>query len=275
MPPLDLGIVSDEISQDFQEALQYGRQWGIRIFEIRCLKSGRVPDVDPEEFRAVLDLVRKHQVTVTALSPGIFKHPLSEHQALERELSETLPKTLEMAGQLGARLVIVFGFQRQPNEPEERRDVALDFLRRAAERAEREGMKLAIENEPGFWCDSGKNTARMIRDVGSRALGANWDPCNGYGTDELPFPDGYRAVRDVTLNVHVKDTLEGALIKCVPVGEGVIDWRGQLEDIVREKIVGHVTIETHCLPLIEKSRQNVETLRRYLREIEAKPKVGV
>ncbi len=74
-------------------------------------------------------------------------------------------------------------------------------------------------------------------------------------------------MRRFIFDVHVKDTLAGSLIQCVPVGQGVIDWRGQLAALVRDRIVGHMTIETHCLPLIEKSRENVTTLRRMLGEI--------
>ena len=62
----------------------------------------------------------------------------------------------------------------------------------------------------------------------------------------------------------MKDTKRGSLIECVPVGDGAIDWEGQIREIMRDKIVPHVTIETHCHPLIESSRRNVETLKRII-----------
>lgn len=267
MSRLALGIVSDEISLDFKEALQYGMQWGVDIFELRSLKTGRVPDVDPSEILEVLNLVGDRRIIISALSPGIFKHPLSRRSELEKELSDTLPRTIELAKRLNTRLILVFGFQRSREGIESDYEEAVKLMRRAAGLTESEGMKLAIENEPGFWCDSGMNTAKFIKDVGSKSLGANWDPCNGYGTDERPFPEGYNAIKDFVFNVHVKDTQEGSMIKCVPVGEGAIDWKGQLKALVKDRIVEHVTIETHCLPLVEKSRQNVDTLQTYLNEI--------
>lgn len=274
MSRLALGIVSDEIALDFKEALRYAMQWGVKIFELRSLKTGRVPFVDPPEILEVLNLVKNRGVVVSALSPGIFKHPLSKKSELEKELSDTLPRTIELAKQLNTRLILVFGFERSREGTEGDYQEAVRLMRRAAGLAESEGMRIAIENEPGFWCDSGKNTAKFIRDVGSKSLGANWDPCNGYGTHERPFPEGYSAIRDFVFNVHVKDTQEGALIKCVPVGEGAIDWKGQLKALVKDRIVGHVTIETHCLPLIEKSKQNVDTLQTYLEEIMRTEKVA-
>ncbi|RIK68470.1 hypothetical protein DCC62_24265, partial [candidate division KSB1 bacterium] len=63
---------------------------------------------------------------------------------------------------------------------------------------------------------------------------------------------------------HVKDTIKGSLVECVPVGEGKVDWQGQLRALARDKVVEHVTIETHCLPLIENSKKNLEVVRRML-----------
>jgi L-ribulose-5-phosphate 3-epimerase len=270
MNRIALGIVSDEVSPDFREAAHHAREWGISIFEIRVLKTGRIPSVERTELQEVKAVVNEHGLSITALSPGIFKLPVSQAAGLENELTSTLPKTLSLAREFGASMVIVFGFQRERNERADNFFRASELMSRAAEIAGKEGIKLVIENEPGFWCDSGANTAKFIAHVNSPWLRANWDPCNGYGTPEKPYPNGYEAVKQFVANVHVKDTSEGALIRCVPVGEGAIDWKGQLEAVVRDGIVKHVTIETHCLPLVEKSKQNVDTLKRYLSDIYAK-----
>lgn len=266
MTPLELGIVSDEISPDFPAATRHALGWGIRKFELRVLKTGRVPNVDPAEIEVICTAVEQHKLQITALSPGLFKHSLSRTADLEREVSEMLPATILLAKRLKSPMIIIFGFQREMGEGASRYENAVSWMKRAASVAEREGVTLAIENEPGFWADTGVNTRRLITDVSSPALGANWDPCNAYGTTERPFPEGYEAIKGVIVNVHVKDTLKGALIQCVPVGEGVIDWTGQTRALMRDRLVSHVTIETHCLPLVEKSRQNVETLRRIMQE---------
>jgi sugar phosphate isomerase/epimerase len=267
MRPLALGIVSDEISPDFTVAVRYGTEWGISSYELRCLASGRIPDVEKAELDAVLRIVREKNLRVTAVSPGIFKAPLSEASVLHRELTEVLPRSLDSAAMVGARLLIVFGFKRVAGEPAAQYTKAVDLLQKAADMAAGHGVKIAVENEPGFWCDTGSNTARMIRDVKSPNIGANWDPCNSYGASEEVFPDGYHAIREHILNVHVKDTVKGALVECVPIGEGKINWEGQLRALVNDGIVDRVTIETHCLPLVEKSRKNAETMKRMLDSI--------
>lgn len=270
---IELGVVSDEISVDLDVALKHASSWGISLLEIRCLKSGRIPDVDPSELKRLHSIVKNNDAVITALSPGIFKHPISFHTELESEILNTLPRTIEIARELDCPLIIVFGFKREPGESPENRKRAIDLLRRASEISSKSNVKLAIENEPGFWCDSGANTAQMIRDVGSPDIGANWDPCNGYGTEENPYPDGYENIKHTIINVHVKDTKRGSLIECVPVGEGAIDWKGQMRALVNDRIVSHVTIETHCLPLIEHTHKNIQTLRTYLKVISQEEKV--
>ncbi|MEP0821785.1 MAG: sugar phosphate isomerase/epimerase [Ignavibacterium sp.] len=266
MKTLELGIVSDEISPDFAVAVKYAVEWDIRIVELRMLQSGRVPSVQTAEIKSVGRMARENGIRISALSPGIFKHTLSQTKEVGHEIANTLPRTIDLAGELGTNLIIVFGFQQENNEDPGRESLWLDAMRRAAEIAGKAGMDLAIENEPGFWCSSGATTAGLLKKAEMKNLGANWDPCNAYGAEPRPYPDGYQAVKEFVRNVHVKDTLEGSLIRCVPVGEGAIDWKGQMEALMRDAIVSHVTIETHCLPLIEKSKQNVETLRRYLAE---------
>ncbi len=262
--PLALGIVSDEITNDFGEALRHGSSWGIDRYEIRCLTTGRIPKVDPQEIRTVAGLVREHGVRITALSPGMFKAHLSRTAELEEELRSVLPATLDLARELSCPMIIVFGFQREAGEPADREKLAVEYMRRAAEAAAAAGVRIAIENEPGFWCDSGVNTLRIITSTGSAAIGANWDPCNAYGTDEVPYPQGYETLRSRIINVHAKDTAVGSLIKCVPIGDGALDWQGQVTALLTDRLVEHITIETHCHPLIESSRHNVDILRRMM-----------
>jgi sugar phosphate isomerase/epimerase len=262
--PLALGIVSDEITNDFGEALRHGSSWGIDRYEIRCLTTGRIPRVEKQEVRAVAGLVREHGVRITALSPGMFKAHLSRTEEIEEELRTVLPATLDLARGLSCPMIIVFGFQREQGEPADRQHRAVEYMRRAAETAAASGVRIAIENEPGFWCDTGVNTLAIINATGSQALGANWDPCNAYGTDEVPYPQGYVALKPRIINVHAKDTTVGSLIKCVPIGEGALDWQGQVRALLQDRLVEHITIETHCHPLIESSRHNVEILRRMM-----------
>ena len=113
---LELGIVSDEISNDFAEAMRHASAWGISLMEIRLLKSGRVPNVTQADFDEVQRYIADRKVRITALSPGIFKHSLSKTAELEHEITDVLPRTIEMARSFGCGMIIIFGFQREAEE---------------------------------------------------------------------------------------------------------------------------------------------------------------
>ncbi len=264
MSSLEIGIASDEISPDFKEAIHYGLGWGIKKYEIRVLKSGRIPKADKDEVDEVCDLIKEHDLEITAVSPGIFKLPVSDESGLQHEIDVLLPQTIEFAKKVGSSLIIVFGFKQDDSPLEKQRDEAIEIVKKAAKIVSAANMTLAIENEPGFLCDTGKNTARFIERVDHPAVKSNWDPCNSFGTDELPFPDGYEAIKKHIVNVHAKDTKLGGLVECLPLGEGVIDWPGQVKALLRDQIVQHITIETHCLPLIKQSEKNVRYLKNLL-----------
>jgi sugar phosphate isomerase/epimerase len=263
-----IGIVTDEISADVREAIELGVGWGIMDYELRVIGDERVPKVTPETVDDLLRLKKTFGIRYTALSPGACKGAIDDAETLQRELNKTLPETFILAKKLDVPTVIIFGFQRLPQQPDLLLPKVIETFRRMAAMAEKEGLRLAIENEPGFWCDSGQNTARLIAAVNSPHLCANWDPANALGTDEIPYPDGYEAIKKWIANVHVKDTTKGALIECVPVGEGKVDWEGQLRALIQDRIIQHVTIETHCSPLIENSQKNLQRLREILRRLE-------
>jgi sugar phosphate isomerase/epimerase len=263
-----IGIVTDEISPDIREAFSLGISWGIRDFEFRTSKSGRVPYISDEDLQTLLSAKEDFGVRITALSPGTFKVPVNDKAAVEKDLTEVLPATMKLAHRFDTRVVITFGFVRSVGPEESEFEQVVRVLKKAASLAEAEGITLALENEPGFWADSGKKTAKLLASVNSSHLQANWDPANALGVENYPYPAGYEALKRWIVNIHVKDATRDSTLACVPVGEGKINWEGQLRALVRDGKLAHVTIETHCLPLIEKSKQNVETIKRMLKKIQ-------
>jgi sugar phosphate isomerase/epimerase len=263
-----IGIVTDEISLYVREAISLGVSWGIQDYEVRTTQSGRVPFISSEDIETLHACKKEFGLNITALSPGTFKIPLSDEAGISKELTEVFPATIELANQFETPCIITFGFLRSVGADESEFDRAVATLRQAAELTGAAGITLALENEPGFWADSGKRTARLLAAVNSKNLQANWDPANALGAEMYPFPVGYEAIKRWVVNVHVKDALRDSTLSCVPVGEGKINWEGQLRALVRDARVRHVTIETHCLPLVEKSKRNLDAVTRILKKIE-------
>jgi sugar phosphate isomerase/epimerase len=106
----------------------------------------------------------------------------------------------------------------------------------------------------------------MLRLVGRPNLGANWDLGNLKEGAADGFPEGYELVKRHIVNVHAKDVvaLGDGEAEWRPIGDGLCDWRGQMQALARDGIVEHVTIENHCGPPEEVGLHNLETLKSYL-----------
>jgi len=261
-----IAIVSDEIAPDFQQAVRHGTQWGVWDYEVRELSTGRVPRITPEEAEGVDRIRREQGIRIVALSPGLFKISLRQEEKWQKELQRVLFDTFRLAERWGAQKVIVFGFARYPGEPETNRDRVIELFDRVARLGQEHGFLILVENEPNHWCDTGEHTAQILNAVNSPFLKANWDPGNAYTSGEIPFPDGYHSVQHLVYNLHIKDyrRLPDGSYECVPVGQGDIDWEGQLKAVKELDRLEYVTVETHCLPLIPNSQKSVEQVKKWL-----------
>ncbi len=259
---MELAILSDELSLDLEESFRIGAEFGFHKYEIRCMDDyeHRVPNFNPGRFERILELVENDTIEVTAVTPGTFKIDLSDTDALKKEMEDILPRACQMARELKSPTLITFGFMREPGVSQE---VIVSTLKEAAQIAGDHGLKLAVENEPGSYCDTGQNTTAIVKAIELDHVGINWDPANAVVCGEAGFPIGYEAVLPYIQNVHIKDAIpippdkwENRLI-----GDGGVNWLGQLKHLFKDKPVAHLTLETHVFPLIESTREDLRRLK--------------
>ena len=124
--------------------------------------------------------------------------------------------------------MVVFSFARNSQPQNTIPDEIVECLYDAAEQAARAGLELVIEVEEGFWADTGRHTAELIRRVNHPALGVNWDAGNACAAGDIPFPDGYQAVREYVRHVHFKDLIHSETGSYSYAIDGEIDWEGQI-----------------------------------------------
>jgi len=259
-----ISIISDEISQDFKTAVEIGSGWGIKNYEIRGINYKRVPDILDSELSLIKQVIETYKVKVVALSPGIFKIPWEEEK-LEEHLKKRLLKTFKLAHQLESNLIIIFTPIRDEKCSVDFSKM-ITFLKEAAKAAEKEGFILALENEPICYADNGKNTAYIVRKVSSPALRVNWDPANAFSSEEVPYPEGYKHIKDYIFHLHIKDArrIQGKGIQWLPLGEGEINWKDQISALKKDKYRGYFSIETHSSPRIGNTKRSLVNLRHLL-----------
>jgi sugar phosphate isomerase/epimerase len=224
---VQLGIVADEISRDFAEAVQVGLPLGFRRYEVRFLKSGRAPMCGLAELREVEKIAAGEGIEITALSPGLFKYTESA-EAFRREMDEIYPRAAEWAHRWRLPGLIVFGFHKPgateanaaglPRGPVPRQ--IAEWLASAGERAAVDGLRLMVEPEPICFADTGSAAAAMM----GPGLAINYDPGNvAWLLDADPIAE-FDAMAPWIANVHIKDIrLPGP--RWLPAGEGIIDYR--------------------------------------------------
>jgi sugar phosphate isomerase/epimerase len=247
---LELGIVADEISRDFAQAVKIGKSLGITRYEIRNLVSGRIPMVLQEELREVEQIVKREEVRITAISPGLFKNTCDD-AGFQRDRTEIYPRSAELAHRWGLPGIIVFGFHKSAPAG----NVPAWFLEAAAQAAV-DGLQLMIEPEPICHVDSASAAAKLIR---MRSVRLNYDPGNVAWLENRDPIDEFDAAAPMIANVHVKDLrpLERGPEnpEWVPVGEGMIDWRTHFQRLREIGYQGPVSLEPHM-------DGNPETIRR-------------
>jgi sugar phosphate isomerase/epimerase len=109
--------------------------------------------------------------------------------------------------------------------------------------------------------------------VGSDRLKVVWDPANAFVSGEdSAFPDGYEAVKPYMAHVHIKDARlldpESGLTAWERIGDGVVDYRGQLKALIDDGYTDIISVETHYSPPgktpAEATRLTAEGLRQVL-----------
>jgi sugar phosphate isomerase/epimerase len=284
--PFKLGIITDEIGDDFEKALDFISHQSLGYCELRDLWKKNIMNVSQEDRTRAEQMIEKHQLHVSDIASPIFKYNLPEVPAppeqvdqfgasfTDKDSEKLLLKSFELGKFFGTRKIRIFAFLRvRPEEAEKAYPIIRDRLANAAENAKKNGMILVLENEATCNVGTGKELGRILRDVNSPSLRGNWDPGNSTVLNEVPYPDGYREVRGLFDHMHAKDSKRDPAtgkMSWVPVGAGVINWRGQIKALRDDGYKGTVSLETHYRRpdgnKLESTRESLEGLLKIIRE---------
>jgi len=284
--PFKLGIITDEITEDFGHALDFISGYSLAYCELRELWRKNIMNLGREDLDRAKQLLEQHHLQVSDIASPIFKYNLPEVPAqpervdtfraafTDKDSEDLLHKSFELADFFGTRKVRIFAYLRVRAEDAERAYPHVrDRLAKAAEKAAQHGIILVLENEHTCNVGTGEELGRILRDIGSPHLRGNWDPANAVMLNEVPFPDGYRACRGLFAHMHAKDVKrdpQTGHASWAPVGGGSLDWRGQIKALVDDKYDGTLSLETHYRRpdgnKEESTRESLEGLLKVIQE---------
>jgi sugar phosphate isomerase/epimerase len=262
--PFHVGVISDEISQDFDHACSViANDFGLKYVELREIYGKNLQQSSDTEIADAQKVLVKYGLTVTDIGSPLYKvdfpgAPPSQYgskadlhgaaEATFKQQDEVLERSISLAKQFKTNKVRCFDFWRI-DDVKPYRAAINEKLQQTAERAGKQGVMIVLENE--FACNTatGREAAATLAGIPSRNLALNWDPGNAVMRGELDaFPGGWDALpKDRIHHCHVKNAVKDGSGKIVwsPVDVGYIDWVAQFKAL---KSVGYhnaTNLETH------------------------------
>ena len=250
---MHLSVITDEISQDLDYALEVCEDLEVSTVELRAIGGANVVSHDQGNLQRIKATLENGGFEVCAISSPFLKCHLYGNgtrqgamhfasPASREEQWDVLERSLSVARLLGAPVVRAFSFWRVPDSASVREEV-VQALAEAVERVQEAGLKLALENEHECNVGTGAEAGWILGRISSPAFGLIWDPGNEAMMGSAPFPGGYSHVRGRVTHVHLKDVDDER--NWTKVGAGIIDYPGQLRALAEDGYAGALSLETH------------------------------
>ncbi|MGC9948744.1 MAG: sugar phosphate isomerase/epimerase family protein [Bryobacteraceae bacterium] len=261
MPQLfPIAAITDEFSPDLETAARSMAEIGMTGAELRMVFGKNIIDLTDIELDRAREIVARHGLEIVSIASPLLKCVLPDSPEVDARFQQDVfaatytfadqlrlaDRALEIAERTGARIVRVFSYWRavRPEACFERVARAVEHL---AGQAALHGRTIGLENEHACNIATGAETARVLEAVAHPNLKLVWDPANAYVSGETPFPDGYRRLPvERIAHVHAKDCrVEGHRPIWCALGEGGIDWKGQIRALADDGYKGWISLETH------------------------------
>ncbi|MGO8673893.1 MAG: sugar phosphate isomerase/epimerase family protein [Capsulimonadaceae bacterium] len=258
---MKVAVITDEFDADVEHAVAVMAQYQVRGVELRQMWDKNIVDAPREYWDRAKAALDRHGMEVVGIASPFYKCELPGengdgprgplHSARVRGLDEqrhVLDRAFEAARFFGTRLVRVFSFWRRGPLTAEIEQQIVDAYAEPARLAAEAGIVLGLENEHACYTGTGTQTARVLEKIGSPFVRAIWDPGNAFCDGEQPYPHGYEAIREFVVHIHVKDAATaspGQMPAWTVVGEGDIDYRGQVRALKNSGYTGYLSLEAH------------------------------
>jgi L-ribulose-5-phosphate 3-epimerase len=242
MQRFSIGAVTDVFSPDVATAATAMRDLGMRGAELRTINGHSILEADQEELNRAFRAIQECELEVVAIATPLLKCTLEDWPAQ----AGLVERAFEIATMASTGIVRVFSGLRvaEPGKVFER---VVDLLQDLADKAGQHGLTIALENDRACNIATAQEMAGVLAAIDHSNLQLVWDPAAAYISGEKPFPSGYQMLDTTRIAlVHAKDcTLEGHKPVWEPLGDGDIDWQGQIDALAEDGYEGFIHLETY------------------------------
>src|SRR5437588_2350255 len=235
----------------------------------------------PEQKRAIRDALARHDLAIANVNAFMmhavddprqrYWHPswIEPDPHYRRIRIEHTRRALTLARELGAPCITTE--PGGPVEPGGSWRAALDLfaegLKPVAEHAEREGVLLLVEPEPGLLIETADQFLELMQHLDSPAVGLNFDIGHAFCVGDEPAPTVHKLARYIR-HFHLEDIAATRVHHHLIPGEGAIDFAATFQAIRHIGYEGWVTIELY--PYVDNpddaARMALERVIRILEE---------
>ena len=242
MQRFHLGAATDVFSPDVAAAASEMRRLGLQGAELRTINGRNILEARKDEVERVIAALRENKLEVVAIASPLLKCSLDEWKTQ----SQHVDRVFDIANLAGARIVRVFSGSRVA-EPGTAFERVVDILQDLADKAGHRGLIIGIENDRACNVSTAQEMAGVLAAIDHSNLQVVWDPASAYISGEKPFPSGYQMLDATRIAlVHAKDcTLEGHKPVWEPLGDGDIDWQGQIDALAEDGYERFINLETY------------------------------
>lgn len=252
-------VITDEISQDFMEAVQLAKKYRLDAVEIRSVWEKNPDELDLADITRMKAILKEADMSVSAISAPFFKCDIDSEEDYKNHL-ELLKKCISLSQELGTRLIRGFTFWSKGNI-EDYLDRIVEKFREPARILEEADCVLVIEPDPSVFASNARLVRTVLERLNTPFIRGLWDPGNDIfdPLKENPFPDGYEQIRPFMVHMHLKDAkiLDGK-VQSVPIGTGAVNYKEHFERLILDGYEGYVTLETHYRPKHELGKTLLE-----------------
>src|SRR5580704_2357283 len=258
-----VSAITDEVSRSPAESIDFAHKYGLQCLSLRdipCpLGAEKIPyySLPPDAMQQVAREFKDAGIRIAFLDTPFLKFDLpgteptrskpedpaardkrvARNKALFDSRLEDLRQGIRASHTFECPLVRIFTFTRVA-EPESTFPRLADIIGEMAAIADKDGIKLLIENETTQNAGTSAETAKLLKLLPAN-VGINWDSLNAVPLGEKSYPDGYESVpKDRIWNVHVK----GKSLLDYP---DHLDWPNILSALERDGFTGSLELETH------------------------------
>ena len=260
-----LGVISDEICDDFEKACFISKMYNLQYIELRTINKINLLELNINDYLIVKKTINKYKLKISGIASPVFKssrkgndltdyedYKLKGYKSFKEQIS-LYQKAVDISNYFNTNTIRIFTFLDENNYIEIIDDIA-DKIIEISKYSK--NTKIAIENESSCNVKNALQANYLLSLIKIKTnnniknIGLIWDPGNAYhSTNEKPYPEANDLLnpKDI-IHVHLKDVKKiNKMINFVPIGSGDIDYVKHIKQLKKYGYNGIYILEPHYL----------------------------